>query len=83
MAALHLSPTHDVTVLDEKAQQPERFGGLDIGFISGSGTDIVLLQQTKADRVDLFIACSEIDEANIVACWTIRRIADIETICFV
>jgi trk system potassium uptake protein TrkA len=83
MAALHLSPTHDVTVLAEKDQLPERFGGLDIGFISGSGTDIVLLQQTKADRGDLFIACSEIDEANIVACWTIKRIADIETICFV
>ncbi len=83
MTALHLSPMHDVTVLDENEKLPEHFGGLDIGFISGSGTDIGLLKQTKADRVDLFIACSEIDEANIVACWTIKRIADIETICFV
>lgn len=83
MAARHLSKDHDVTVLDEQDRLPERFGNLDISFISGSGSDISVLQHADAAHVDLFVACSELDEANIVACWTIKRIADVETICFV
>jgi trk system potassium uptake protein TrkA len=30
----------------------------------------------------LFITCSALDEANIVACWTVKKLADTETICF-
>lgn len=28
------------------------------------------LEQAEASDVDLFIACSSLAEANIVACWT-------------
>jgi len=83
MAARHLSNDHDVTVLDEQERLPDRFGNLDISFISGSAGDVSILQNADAAHVDLFVACTGLDEANIIACWTIKRIADIETICFV
>jgi trk system potassium uptake protein TrkA len=83
MAALRLSNDHDVTLVDEQERLPEKFSGLDINFVSGSGADVVALEQADASNVRLFIACSNLDEANIVACWTLKRIKDIETICFV
>ncbi|HBH29788.1 MAG TPA: Trk system potassium transporter TrkA [Desulfofustis sp.] len=83
MGARILSEKHDVTILTEAAQLPERFVNLDISFISGSGADIAALEQAEAIHADIFVACSSLDEANIVACWTVKRIADIETICFV
>lgn len=83
MAALRLSKDHDITILDEQDSIPEKFGNLDVSYVNGSGADVLALEQCEAAAKDLFIACSVRDEANIVACWTVKRIADIETICFV
>jgi trk system potassium uptake protein TrkA len=83
MAARYLSEKHDVTILAEADQLPERFANLDVSFVRGSGANVIVLEQANASQMDLFVACSAVDEANIVACWTIKRIADIETICFV
>ncbi len=83
MAACLLSEKHDVTVLAEAEQLPQRFTALDIHFVSGSAADVQALEQANAAKADLFVACSSLGEANIVACWTVKRIADIETICFV
>ena len=83
MAALRLSVDHDVTLFDEQEQLPDKFNGLDINIVSGSGADVAVLEQADAVNADLFIACSQLDEANIVACWTLKRIKDIETICFI
>ncbi len=83
MAALRLSNDHDITLIDEQEQLPEKFSNLDINYVSGSGADVAALERAEASNVNLFIACSDLDEANIVACWTIKRIRNIETICFV
>lgn len=83
MAAVRLSKEHDITLLDEQERIPERFGSVDLSYVSGSGADVISLEQAEVASMNLFIACSTRDEANIVACWTVKRIADIETICFV
>jgi trk system potassium uptake protein TrkA len=83
MAALRLSRDHDITILDEHDGIPEKFAHLDVSYVNGSGADVNALEQAETAAKDLFIACSVRDEANIVACWTVKRIADIETICFV
>ena len=38
---------------------------------------------SEIDNSDLFIACTKLDEANIVAAWTAKKISDIETVAFV
>ena len=83
MAARLLSEKPDVTVLADTEQLPERFASLDIHFVHGSGADVMALEWANAAAADLFIACSSLGERNIVACWTVKRIADVETICFV
>ena len=83
MIALRLYQEHSVTLIDDLEKLPEKFNSLDISFISGSGADVDALEQADMKNCGLFIACSGLDEANIVACWTVKKIVDIETICFV
>jgi len=83
MIALSLYQEHSITLLDDLEKLPEKFSSLDISFISGTGADIDALEQADTEKCELFIACSSLDEANIVACWTVKKIVDIETICFV
>jgi trk system potassium uptake protein TrkA len=83
MVAQRLYQEHSVTVIDDLEKLPDRFNSLDISFISGSGADVDALEQTNLNSCELFIASAELDEANIVACWTVKKIVDIETICFI
>jgi trk system potassium uptake protein TrkA len=84
LIASGLHQQHNITLLhDEKGGLHEKFINLDISMIEGSGGDLAVLETIEAARADLFIACSSMDEANIVACWTIKKIADTETICFI
>lgn len=83
MVALRLYQEHSITVIDDLEKLPDRFNSLDISFVSGSGADVDALEQANLKNCELFIACAELDEANIVACWTVKKIKDIETICFV
>ena len=83
MVALSLYQEHSVTLIDDLEKLPEKFNSLDISFISGTGADIDALEQADTGKCELFIACSSLDEANIVACWTVKKIVDTETVCFV
>ncbi|TKB08453.1 Trk system potassium transporter TrkA [Desulforhopalus sp. IMCC35007] len=83
MIASRLYTSHDITIIDEKDRLPEKYTNLDITHVSGSGADIATLEKANSGKNNLFIACSLNDEANIVACWTIKKITDIKTVCFV
>ena len=83
MVAARLCRDHDIIIIDEQARLPEKFTNLDISHITGSGADVAVLEQINIKKTSIFLACSGIDEANIVACWTIKKIADISTVCFV
>jgi trk system potassium uptake protein TrkA len=83
LIASQLHQQHNITVLHEEGEGHERFANLDVSLVIGSGGDIGLYEKMGAAKGDLFIACSGIDEANIVACWTLKKIVDVETICFI
>lgn len=83
MVASQLCQQHNITVVDDLDRLPDKFNNLDISFVSGSGADVLVLETANIAVADLFIACSLLDESNIVACWTAKKIRDVETICFV
>lgn len=83
MVAYQLYRRHNITIVDDQERLPERFNNLDVSFVSGSAADVLVLEQANTAKTDLFIACSLIDEANVVACWTAKKIAEVETICFI
>lgn len=81
--AARLHQDHDLVLIDESVNVPERFANLDIGFVSGNGADVEVLERANAKKANLFIGCSTSDEANIVACWTAKKMTAAETVCFV
>ena len=78
-----LAPAHALNVVDHDPATRERFQSLDVRFISGSGTSGAVLRQAAVDSSDLFIACTGLDEVNIVACSIAKDLGSRETICFV
>ncbi len=83
LVASRLHQEHNITLLHEPGELSEKFASLDIRIVEGSGGDLAVLEKIETHKTDLFIACSALDEANIVACWTIKKIVDTETICFI
>lgn len=83
LVASQLHHNHNITILHNPGELGEKFHNLDVSVVEGSGGDLAILEKIEAKKAQLFIASSAIDEANIVACWTMKKIADTETICFI
>ena len=74
---------HDITIIDKEENRTDEFNQLDISFIQGNASDINVLKCADIENADIFIACTAIDEANIVACLSAKRVGHVKTICFV
>ena len=74
---------HDITVVDKEENKTEQFKKLDIGFVQGNASEPEVLRQADIRNADLFIACTAIDEANIVACLTAKKMSGVHTVSFV
>ena len=74
---------HDITIIENEENFSENFSSLDISLITGNACDMKVLQQADIMNSDIFIACTPLDEANIVACLSAKKIGGIRTICFV
>ena len=83
LIATELFEDHDVTVIDKEENRSEEFNRLDISFIYGNAANPKVLNSAQIQDSDLFIACSESEEANIVACMTVKRMSRALCICFV
>lgn len=74
---------HDITIIDKEENRTEEFNKLDISFVQGNASNIDVLKSADIKNSDIFIACTSVDEANIVACLTAKKFGGIRTICFV
>lgn len=83
MIASQFYTDNDITVIDNEKNKSDAFTKLDISFVDGNGSDIEILKQAGAKDADVFIACTNSDELNIVACLTAKRLGNICTMCFV
>ncbi len=81
--AAELFEDHDIIIIDKEQNRTDAFNKLDIGYVSGNGTCITALKEAQIEDADIFIACTDYDEANIVACLTAKKISDVKTICFI
>lgn len=83
MIATQFCATNDITIIDDEKNKLDVFNKLDISFVDGNATNIDTLKQANTKEADVFIACTDSDELNIVACLTAKRLGDITTHCFV
>jgi trk system potassium uptake protein len=78
-----LAPDHAISVVDHSPAVHDRFAGLDVDFAVGSGTSADALRRAGAEGADLLVACTGLDEVNLVACAIAHRFGLSRTICFV
>lgn len=74
---------HDITIIDKEENITNNFSKLDIGFVAGNASNTDVLKKANIHDANLFLACSDIDEVNIVACLTAKRMSGVKTVCFV
>lgn len=78
-----LSAQHHVFVVDHSPHIADRFESLDVQFVLGTGTSRDVLASAGTAAADVFIACTGLDEVNIVSCAVARQLGTPETTCFV
>jgi trk system potassium uptake protein TrkA len=78
-----LAVDHEVFVIDHEPSVADSFTTVDVDFIVGSGTSEEVLARADIKDADFFVACTGLDEVNIVACSIANRIGSPETICLV
>ena len=75
---------NDITVIDNEKSKADTFNKLDISFVDGYATDMAVLKQAGIKNADVFIACTDSDELNIVSCLTAKKADEnVCTMCFV
>lgn len=74
---------HDIIVIDSDASRLEKFNNLDLATIVGEASNINILKDAGIKEADVFIACTCLDEANIVACLMAKQLSNALTACFV
>ncbi len=83
LIAAKLYEDHDIVIIDDTYSNNEEFQKLDIEYVQGSGSNISILEAIGIKDADIFIACSDNDEANIVSCLTVTNMTKLKTVCFV
>jgi trk system potassium uptake protein len=78
-----LAPTNEVFVIDHAPATADRFEPLAVQFLPGSGTSGEVLASAGIARADVLIACTGLDEVNIVTCAVANRLGSPRTFCFV
>jgi trk system potassium uptake protein TrkA len=78
-----LAEQNEVFVVDHTPEIADRFEPLDVQFVLGTGTSRDVLVRAGAENADVVVACTGLDEVNIVSCVVARQIAAPRTICFV
>ena len=74
---------HDITIIDNQENLKDDFSRLDINFIFGSGSNIETLKKAQIEYADIFIACTNSDETNIISCISVKNISEAQTVCFI
>lgn len=74
---------HEVFVVDHAPEVAARFEALDVQFVLGSATNPDVLEHAKVRGADVLVACTGLDEVNIVACAIARQLGAPRAYCFV
>jgi trk system potassium uptake protein TrkA len=78
-----LATDHDVVVIDQSGDATARFETLDVQFLQGNASSGDILDRAGVDRSEVVVACTGLDEVNIVCCALARQRGSPRTFCFV
>lgn len=76
-----MADDHDVIVVEENRERADQLKyDLDVMTLAGDGTSLATLETANLEEADMFIACTDDDRANLVACSTAKTLGDPFTI---
>jgi trk system potassium uptake protein TrkA len=78
-----LAAGHEVSVIDHAPEVGARFEPLDVQFVLGSATRSDVLSRAGIEEAGVLIACTGLDEVNLVACAIAHQLGRPRTFCFV
>src|SRR5919106_5534343 len=78
-----LSERNEVFVVDHAPEVADRFERLDVQFVLGTATSKDVLARANVETADVLVACTGLDEVNIVCCAVARQLGSPNTTCFV
>ena len=81
--ARKLSADYDIVVIEDDPEAARPFEALDVQVARGKPTHIETLRGIGLCADDKFVACSDSDERNIIACMAAKRLGGARTFCFV
>ena len=69
LASLLISEGHDIVLIDNNSNKCTKFANkLDATIICGDGTDTEILEESGIRDADVFVAATENDDPNLLAC---------------
>lgn len=71
-----------ILVCPESAADEHRLTRMDAERVIGSMTSPPVLREAKAADADIFVGCSPVDERNLVACVSAKRLGAARSVCF-
>ncbi len=72
---------HDVVVIEESEEKIDRIRRkLDVMTVQGNGANPTVLEEAGARQADLVVAATDIDEVNMVACFTAKQMGARRTV---
>lgn len=72
---------HDVVVVEQSDEQIDRIRRkIDVMTVQGNGANPTVLEDAGAKQADLVVAATDIDEVNMVACFTAKQMGARRTI---
>lgn len=76
-----VSEGHDVIAIDSNPQVVENITNtFDILGVCGNGADCETLEEANIENVDLFVATTDLDELNMLACFIAKKMGATHTI---
>ena len=70
-------------MIDSNQKKLDTFAKLDLATVCADVLDIKTLKDININDTDVFIACSDNDETNIIACLMAKQVSNVQTVCFV
>jgi len=76
-----LMEDHEVVLVGDRSASGARLDRLDVERVQGGCTTASVLQQARVERCGVFVAATDNDEVNLVACIAARNLGSSRTIC--
>lgn len=72
---------HSITVIEISEKQSKRLNdSIEALVINGDGNNVRILKQANIEKADLFLALSNNDNVNIIACGLVKKLSNATTI---